>query len=107
MFTQELQPLSFARTHWIPYSGTGTPVTPSTVWRWVTKGVECGDVGRIRLQVWYVGRSPQTTEAAVREFISAVTAARLARMQQRNQQAADVTDEELAAVGLSRKGARP
>lgn len=73
---------------------------PSTSWRWINRGIAGRDGERIRLQVWYVGRQPHTTEAAVREFIEAVTAARLARMQQSQQQAADVTDAELAAVGL-------
>lgn len=81
-------------------------LNPSTSWRWITRGVSGVGGERIRLRVWYVGRSPRTSMMAVRRWLEEVTAARLARMQQRNQQAADVTDEELAAVGLSRNGAR-
>lgn len=68
---------------------------PSTSWRWITRGISGTDGERIRLQVWYVGRQPHTTETAVRDFIAAVTAARLARLQQRHQHAADVSDTDV------------
>lgn len=74
---------------------------PATYWRWFTKGILDADGNRIRLQVWYLGREPRTTKAAVRSFIEAVTEARLARMARTQQRAADVTSEELEAVGLS------
>lgn len=89
----ELQPLNDAIRAEIP-----GPKNPSTAWRWITRGIAGLNGERIRLQVWYVGRQPHTTVAAVRQFIADVTAARLARMQQR---CADVTPDELAAVGLS------
>ena len=74
---------------------------PATYWRWFTRGIADADGKRIRRQVWYVGREPRTTIAAVRSFISAVTEARLARMARTQQRADDVTDEELEAVGLT------
>lgn len=74
---------------------------PATYWRWFTKGIADADGKRIRLQVWYLGREPRTTKAAVRSFIDAVTAARLARMARTQERAADVTSEELEAVGLT------
>ena len=55
---------------------------------------------RIKLQVWYVGRAPHTTANAVRQWLEAVTEARLARMARTQQRADDVTTDELEAVGL-------
>ena len=76
-------------------------VNPSTPWRWITKGIAGLDGERIKLQVWYVGRAPHTTQAKVREWLEAVTQARLARMARTQQRANDVTDDELEAVGLT------
>lgn len=90
-----LQPLNEVVRQVIPGN-----VNPSTPWRWITRGIAGLNGERIRLKVWYVGRAPHTTRAAVRQFIDEVTAARLARMQQTQQRAADVSDEELEAVGL-------
>ena len=55
---------------------------------------------RIRLQIWYVGREPHTTHAAIRQFLDAVTAARLEKMRRTQQRADDVTEAELNAAGL-------
>jgi hypothetical protein len=76
-------------------------VNPSTPWRWITKGIAGLDGERIKLQVWYVGRSPHTTRSAVRQWLEAVTQARLARMARTQQRADDVTTDELEAVGLT------
>jgi hypothetical protein len=76
---------------------------PSTAWRWITRGIAGLNGERIRLQVWYVGRTPCTTRAAVREWLEAVTAARLARMARTQQRATDVTQDELEAAGLTDK----
>lgn len=73
---------------------------PATHWRWITRGLAGAEPGeRIKLRVWYAGRQPLTTRAAVREFLDAVTAARLARIE-RIQQCGDVTAEDLVAAGL-------
>jgi hypothetical protein len=69
---------------------------PSTEWRWTNKGI-----AGLKLPVWYVGRAPHTTKAAVRAWLEAVTAARLARTARTKQGAADVTSDELEAVGLT------
>ena len=74
---------------------------PATYWRWFTRGIADADGKRIRLQVWYVGREPRTTKAAVRSFISDVTQARLQRLARTQQRANDVTTDELEAVGLT------
>ena len=73
---------------------------PITWWRWTTKGVSGLDGQRIKLQVWYVGRTPHTTVNAVRTWLNAVTEARLAKLARTAMQSADVTDEELRSVGL-------
>ncbi len=74
---------------------------PATYWRWATKGIAGLDGQRIRLEVWYTGREPRTTKAAVRRFIAAVTEARHARLARAQQRANDVTDNELTSVGLT------
>jgi hypothetical protein len=91
-----LQPLNEAVRQVIPGN-----VNPSTPWRWITRGIAGLDGQRIRLQVTYVGRAPHTTRKCVRQWLEAVTAARLARMARTQERAADVTSEELEAVGLS------
>lgn len=80
---------------------THSNVNPSTPWRWITKGIAGIDGERIKLQVWYAGRAPYTTQAAVRQWLEAVTEARLARMARTQQRADDVTTDELEAVGLT------
>lgn len=81
----------------------GKRVNPSTVFRWITKGLEGLDGNRIRLQVWYVGRQPHTTHAAIRVFLEAVTAAKIERSRRTQQGAAEVTAAELDAAGLLSK----
>jgi hypothetical protein len=79
---------------------SGKRVNPSTIFRWMTKGLEGLDGNRIRLQVWYVGRIPHTTNAAIRKFVAEQTAAKLERSRRAKQGAAEVTDAELDAAGL-------
>jgi hypothetical protein len=92
-----LEPLSEAISQVIPGNWN-----PSTWWRWITRGIAGLDGERIKLPVTYVGRAPHTTKAAVRQWLADVTEARLARMARTQQRAADVTSEELEAVGLKR-----
>ena len=93
---QNLEPLNDCIRAEIP-----SHINPSTPWRWANRGIGGLDGERIKLQIWYIGRAPHTTRAAVRSFINAVTEARLARMARTQQRAADVTDDELEAVGLT------
>lgn len=74
---------------------------PATYNRWATRGIAGPDGTRIRLEIWYAGREPRTTIAAVQRFITAVTEARLARTQRTQNKADDVTDDELASVGMT------
>jgi len=76
-------------------------INPSTSWRWITRGFAGLNGERIRVQVWYVGRTPHTTKAAVRQWLEAATHARLARIARTQQRADDVTDDELQSVGLT------
>ena len=83
---------------------TEIPSEPSaaTVWRWVTRGLAPANDGesRIKLEVLYVGSRPHTTRAAIRDFINRATQARLQCMERTQQRQVDVTEAELAAVGL-------
>ena len=73
---------------------------PSTWWRWTTKGIAGLDGDRIKLEAWYVGRTPHTSINAVKKWLAAVTAARMARMARTASQSGDATDEDLRSVGL-------
>lgn len=90
--SRKLQPLNDALRQ-----ETSRDFNPSTAWRWVRRGIAGPDGERIKLKCWYIGRAPFTSAAAVREFIDAVTAARSASIQHPR---GEVTDAELAAVGL-------
>ena len=100
---EQLQTLSYARNRWIPKSDSGKSIAPSTVFRWIRDGLEGLDGKRIRLEVRYRGQMPMTSHEAVQRFFSEVTTARLARLEQTQQRAFDVSDAELAAVGLLSK----
>ncbi len=78
---------------------------PSTIHRWITRGLSGVDGKRIRLQVWYAGRQPCTTRTAIRQFLDEVTAARLNRLERQESQG-EVTQEELEAAGLTKKRRR-
>lgn len=68
--------------------------SPATAWRWRTRGV-CG----VRLQTWSIGGRIVTTEAAVQEFIDAVTAAKQGQVDQPALRSAD-TSAKLAEAGV-------
>ena len=91
-----LQPLNAAIRSVIP----GRIISPSTKSRWYTRGLAGLDGERIRLPVWYVGRQPHTTRAAIKTWLNEVTAARLARIDSRHGASPDVSDEALRAAGL-------
>lgn len=98
--TRGLVPLSEAARTLFP----GAP-RPSTVWRWATRGLISADPAdpRIKLEIVYCGKRPYTTALAVRSFLDAVTAARLARIEQMkgpNSRKCGEDDAELLANGL-------
>lgn len=90
----DLIELGTARRTLIPRKD-GTAVSPSTVWRWVRKGIN-----GVKLQVWYVGAKPHTTPQALQQFFDEVTAKRLASIAQDNPQLLTASDAELVAAGL-------
>lgn len=101
MVTQnDLVSLDHARKHLIPRRPDGKPINPSTVWRWIRKGLEGVDGNRIKLAVTYVGNRPYVTAEAIKAFFQAVTDAKLERHRKAEDQAADVTDDDLKKAGL-------
>ena len=92
--------LDFARKNIIERRPDGEPVHRATVWRWIRRGLEGLDGERIRLEVSYVGNRPMVTENAIVDFFQAVTEAKLERHRRAEQLAAEVTPDELEAVGL-------
>ena len=54
----DLVSLDHARKKLIPPRPNGNPVNPSTVWRWIRKGLEGPDGERIKLSVVYCGSRP-------------------------------------------------
>lgn len=99
--TQNAEPvdLATARKTLIPRPA-GKPVNPSTVWRWIRKGLEGIEGERIKLEVIYVGSRPFVTPNAIDDFSQAVTYAKLERHRRAEELATDVTEDELAAAGL-------
>ena len=97
---QSLVPLSVARRQLIPANPNGKPVDPSTLWRWIRKGLEGLDGNRIRLDVVYRGNAPYVAPEAVTQFFERCTQARLERMRRTQERCSDVSDDELAAAGL-------
>lgn len=72
--SEPLVDLNYARRHLIPKKD-GKPVSPSTMQRWISKGVD-----GVRLAVVYVGRKPHTLEAAIQRFYHEMTAKRAAAL---------------------------
>ncbi|QDT34826.1 DUF1580 domain-containing protein [Thalassoglobus polymorphus] len=71
---------------------TGKRPHPSSIWRWVKKGMRGGT---IKLSAIYHSGTWQTTDAAFDAFLQAQTQAAMAQ-----QDDGSVTDEELKAAGL-------
>lgn len=64
--------LSEARKEHIPQRGD-RPVAPSTVTRWIHKGIRAGDGSIVRLEAVKIGRSLMTTSDAIRRFFEELT----------------------------------
>jgi Protein of unknown function (DUF1580) len=94
---QDLIPLNQAIRNELP----GNP-SPTTVWRWATRGVAPANPGedRIKLEVLYCGRRPYTTRKAIHDFLQRATESRLARIEGRLRLCSDASDEEIDAAGL-------
>ncbi|MEO2018805.1 MAG: hypothetical protein ABGZ53_31035 [Fuerstiella sp.] len=97
---EKLVTLDHARKHLIPSRGDGRPIDPSTLWRWIRRGLSGVDGARIKLVVVYCGNRPHVTAQALDSFFKAITAAKLARHRRAEALAADATTAELQAAGL-------
>ncbi len=95
LHSENLVDLITARRTLIPRKRDGKTLAPSTLWRWIGKGIE-----GVRLEVVYIGATPHTSREALQRFFDAVTAARLAKMRSDEPETVFATDEELAAAGL-------
>lgn len=65
----DLMPLA-AAARLLPPRRAGRPTSPSTLFRWATRGVH-----GVRLKTWRLGRNLLTTSAALEAFIQESTAA--------------------------------
>lgn len=96
----ELVSLEDARKLLIPRQRNGKPIAPSTIWRWIRKGLSGLDGERIHLKVTYSGSRPYITRNALDEFSQRVAAAKLARYARNASRTTDVSDDDLRAAGL-------
>ncbi|MEQ9408753.1 MAG: hypothetical protein RIK87_13535 [Fuerstiella sp.] len=97
----ELGSFDHARKSWIPRRPNGKPIAPSTLWRWVWRGLQGADDGkRVKLAVTYVGNRPYVRRSDLEVFFQQVTEAKLERHRRAEELASDVSDDELKAVGL-------
>lgn len=100
-FTNDLPPAAeLLTTRKAVYVATGRYLSPSTIWRWINKGIEDANGQKIRLQVWYIGRKPSTTVTAVAQFITKTSAARIQKQQRRTSLSSRVTPAQLQSAGL-------
>lgn len=72
----DLVPLGRARRELIPLDNKGKPISPSTAWRWITKGLMTPTGERVKLKVIQVGGRPFVTRDGVEEFFAKLTEAR-------------------------------
>lgn len=98
---ESLQDLNFARRYWMPKKD-GTPVSPSTMQRWTTTGID-----GVRLSVVYVGRKPHTSQAAIQRFFGEVTAKRAARLAAAEAAIEMASSQDLRRAGLLKGGSLP
>ena len=64
--------IAVARTQHLPRLG-GRTISPTTAYRWISKGVLAGDGTRVRLSAVKLGRSLMTTREAVERFLGELT----------------------------------
>jgi hypothetical protein len=73
---EEFVSLGYARQKLIPRAMSGNPISPSTIWRWVNKGLLTPSGGRVKLRVTQVGSRPHTSREAIEEFYTCLTEAK-------------------------------
>lgn len=68
----------------IPRRPNGKPVSPSTVWRWINKGLAGVDGQRVRLAANYFGTQPFFLIEDIEHFVEQTTNARRMKFKQIN-----------------------
>lgn len=58
----------------LPALRVGKPVSPSTVWRWTTRGVRARNGSLVRLEAIKVGGTCCTSDEALQRFVRALSA---------------------------------
>ncbi len=87
--------LSTARRTLIPCKKNGKAISPSTMWRWIRRGIN-----DVRLEVRYVGSVPHTSQEAIQRFFDGVTEKRLAAHRSSDSGTVTVTEADLKKAGL-------
>lgn len=95
LHSETLVDLTTARRTLIPRKRDGKVLAPSTLWRWIGKGID-----GVRLEVVYIGATPHTSHEALQRFFDAVTSARLAKLRTSEPELVVATDAELHEAGL-------
>ena len=93
---ESLRPVDYARKWWVPRHADNKPISTSTMYRWIKRGVK-----GVKLRALYTTAGAVTSEVACKEFLSRVDAARRAELQPTE----ETTPEQLAAAGLLPKAA--
>lgn len=96
---EELLDLGTARRRFVPRRDNGKPIAPSTMWRWITRGIGSG-TDNVRLEVVYVGATPKTSHEALLRFFAAVTKARLEKQTPGQPEMITASAAELQKAGL-------
>lgn len=99
MLTEQRITLRELLNEHIPRRSNGKPVSPTTVWRWINKGLAGANGERIFLPVEYFGTQPFFTPAGIQSFIEAMTEAR--RKSAESDAAGSPSQEELECNGLA------
>jgi hypothetical protein len=89
----------------LPPFRNGRPVSPSTIWRWITEGVKLPDGRTVRLEGARIGARWVTSAEALARFVSAQTpdlnaAGPQPQAPSRRQRAAERAGRELERLGI-------
>lgn len=95
-----------AARHFPAHRGEGDSLDPSSVWRWMTRGISLPDGRRAKLEAARIGGRVLTSEQAIRRFISAQIADGPAeptptpRTPRQRERAAERAGEQLERIGI-------
>jgi hypothetical protein len=88
------------------HRGERSCLDPSTIWRWMTKGVRVPDGRQVRLEAARIGGRVLTTKPALRRFAEAQSGQPAADPEQtprtpsQRQRAADLASQQLETMGV-------